>query len=119
LFCEANGKSIIFFDIPRLLSPPVASKGLSPKLGFFINASPAPAQSNPVSSTFLGILTPNHSQTVATLLVFPAGYGDPRVDLALEEAGLTPGLAESTLPVRCLGDTQGAWLRDESPVCLG
>ena len=48
--------------------------------------------------------------------MFPPGCGDPRVDLALEEAGLTPGLAESTLLLGCLGDTQGAWLRDESPV---
>lgn len=67
-------------------------------------------------STFLGILTPNCSRAVAILLVIPDGCGDQRVDLALEEAGLTPGLAESTLLVGSPGDTQGAWLRDESPV---
>lgn len=82
---------MIFFYIPKLPSPPVSSKGLLPKLVFFINASPIPAQSNPVLSTFLGILSTNCSQAVATLLVFGAGYSEPRVDLALEEAGLTPG----------------------------
>lgn len=41
---------------------------------------------------------------------------NPKADLALEEAGLTPGPAESTLLVGWLGDTQGACLRDESPV---
>lgn len=48
--------------------------------------------------------------------MFPSGCGDQRVDLALEEAGLTPALAESTLPLRCLGHTQGGCLGDESPV---
>lgn len=56
------------------------------------------------------------SRLIATLLVFPAGCSDQRVDLALEEAGLTPRFAECTLPLGRLGDTQGAWLRDESPV---
>lgn len=67
-------------------------------------------------STFLGILIPNCPQAVATLHTFPSGCGDQRVGLALGEAGLTPAPAESTLPVQCLGHTQGGCLGDESPV---
>lgn len=48
--------------------------------------------------------------------MFPSACGDQRVDLALEEAGLTPVPAESTLPVGCLEHTRGGCLRDESPV---
>lgn len=109
---------ISFKDISRLLSQPVASKRpLAQAVSFFyINISLFLAQINPVLSTFLGIFTPNCPQAVATLHMFPSGRGDQRVDLALEEAGLTPALAESTLPVRCLGHTQGGCLGDESPV---
>lgn len=107
--------SLIFQGFLPLL---FQARSSHPSCGFFINASPALAQSNPELSTFLCVLTPNCSQAVATLLQFPAGCSDPRVDLALEEAGLTPGLAAPRLLVGCLGDTQGAWLRDESPVAL-
>lgn len=64
-------------------------------------------------STFLGILP-----LIALRLLqhFSCSQLNPKADLALEEAGLTPGPAESTLLVGWLGDMQGACLRDESPV---
>lgn len=116
LFCKANRRSgVSFKDISKLPSQPEASKGLScPSCVFFYtNASLSLAQINPVLSTFLGILTPSCPQAVATLHMLPSGCGG---DLAWEEAGLTPSLAESTLPEGCLGHSQGGCLGDESPV---
>lgn len=69
-------------------------------------------------STFLGILIPNCPRAVAPLHTFPSGCGDQRAGVALEEAGLTPALAESTLPLQCL-DThkEAAW--DMNHLLLG